>query len=348
MASQQGQLQALITEIEALLGRAEPKLPWMGTSKVSEQRRVMGQALDYLKELQGAPGGAGWGLMANPGAAIAPTASSTDATAPNASAEASSQQVLQALLQEMQYLRAQMVQPLTSEVIALQQQRETLKNEVRQLEQERLQRASAQLQPSPDWINEVVTQLRSSLIAELAPAPSARLSAPVDDFALTGNPPEQNLLAGADSLPQLSPQQRLEQLRHTQSQTDGMLLKLDANLRAVFESLDQSIQSYCDTLNQGLGAMHGLGQQGEFIFRTFVNHLAEQLQDADSELSEQLANQPALARLQGDMDDSIEESETADRDQLMDAVVDFDDVELEDLSEFDLDNGRGSHPISTR
>ncbi|WP_204141454.1 hypothetical protein [Halomicronema sp. CCY15110] len=338
MTSQQGQLQALITEIEALLGRAAPKLPWMGSGGVSEQRRVMGQALDYLKELQSTPGDAGWGLVASQGAAIAPT-SATPETATGATAE--SQQVLQALLQEMQYLRAQMVQPLTSEVIALQQQRETLKNEVRQLEQERLQRAAAAQQPSPEWVNEVVTQLRSSLIADLTPKLQALPSAPPDELALLAFSPEQNRLAGTESLPQLSPQQRLEQLRQIQSQTDGMLLKLDGNLRAVFESLDQSIQSYCDTLNQGLGAMHGLGQQGEFIFRTFINHLAEQLQAEGSALAEQLASQQELARLQGDIDDSMDDGDDSAidaQDDLMDAVVDFDDVELDDLSEFEGDD----------
>jgi hypothetical protein len=334
VTSQQGQLQALITEIEALLGRAAPKLPWMGSGEVSEQRRVMGQALDYLKELQSTPGDAGWGLVASQGAAIAPHA----ATETAAGAAADSQQVLQALLQEMQYLRAQMVQPLTSEVIALQQQRETLKNEVRQLEQERLQRAAAAQQPSPAWVNEVVTQLRSSLIADLTPKLQALPSAPPEDLTLSGFAPEQPQLAGGEPLPQLSPQQRLEQLRQIQSQTDGMLLKLDANLRAVFESLDQSIQSYCDTLNQGLGAMHGLGQQGEFIFRTFINHLAEQLQEEGSALAEQLASQQALARLQGDTDDSMDDEDDLEadvRDDLMASVIDLDDVELDDLSEFE-------------
>ena len=221
---------------------------------------------------------------------------------------------------------------------SLTHQRETLKNEVRQLEHQRLQQAAVTpaTQPSPAWISDVVEQLRVSLLAELTPSRRGLPGNPSEEDAFY-SAADQNLLTGSDTLPQLTPQQRLEQLRQIQSQTDGMLLKLDANLRAVFESLDQSIQSYCDTLNQGLDAMHGLGQQGEFIFRTFINHLAEQLQEEGSELIEQLASQQEQARLQGHIEDSDTDEDAAVRDELMDAIVDLEDVELDELSEFDLD-----------
>ncbi|MEM9818699.1 MAG: hypothetical protein AAF827_20140, partial [Cyanobacteria bacterium P01_D01_bin.6] len=335
MTSHQGQLQALITEMEALLGRAAPKLPWLVSGEASEQRRVMEQVLAYLQEQQGMTvPTANWGLATRQDETRALDAlDASDTTA------AQSQQMLQALLQEMQYLRAQMVQPLTSEVIALQQQRETLKNEVRQLQQERLQQREATLayQPPPDWINDLVEQLRAAVLDELA-QPLRRLqSSTLEDLTLSGAA-NQNLLMDAEGLSQLTPQQRLAQLQQVQSQTDGLLLQLDANLRAVFESLNQSIQSYCDTLNQGLDAMHGLGQQGEFIFRTFINHLAEQLQEEGSELAQKLvASQQELARLQGQTDDADTDDISFDRHEVMDVIVDLDEVELNELGEFELD-----------
>ncbi|HEY9890048.1 MAG TPA: hypothetical protein V6D02_16700, partial [Candidatus Obscuribacterales bacterium] len=295
MTSQQAQLQALITQIEALLGKAAPKLPWMAAGETSEQRRVMEQALAYLQELQATDAlTPGWGLVASGGAIAPPPATDPGAAA----AETTSQQVLQALLQEMQYLRVQMVQPLTSEVMALQQQRETLKNEVRQLELElerlRLAEASGGTAPNPVWVNEVVAQLRSSLLEQITPQLRALQAQMHDVPALSGT--AQDPYEVAADLPQLSPRQRLEQLQQVQAQTDYLLLKLDANLRAVFESLDQSIHSYSDTLTQGLDAMHGLGQQGEFVFRTFINHLAQQLQqESNSFLS---SGEEEWARLQ--------------------------------------------------
>ena len=52
MTSQSGQLQALITEIEALLTKAAPKLPWVMSGEANEQRRVMEQVLVYLQAMQ--------------------------------------------------------------------------------------------------------------------------------------------------------------------------------------------------------------------------------------------------------------------------------------------------------
>jgi len=307
----------------------------MMPGEAGEQRRVMEQALTYLKTWQDTAAQSPGGELAANASAIAPSA----AASADLVTEANSQQLLQALLQEMQYLRVQMVQPLTSEVMALQQQRETLKNEVRQLELERLQRSPAgESGPPPAWVNEVVGQLRSSLLEQLAPQFRALQSQINDNPALYGHPTPE-LLEGAPDLPQLTPQQRLEQLRLVQAQTDSMLLRLDANLRAVFESLDQSIQSYCDTLNQGLDAMHGLGQQGEFLFRTFINHLAEQLQEESAELSTRLSTRRETARLPGQVADSSDEPDDAliSRDELMEAVVNLDDVDLDDLDDVDLD-----------
>ncbi|MDB9528115.1 hypothetical protein PN498_19135 [Oscillatoria sp. CS-180] len=339
MTSQQGQLQALITEIEALLGRATPKLPWSAANADSEQRQLMELALAYLKEFREAK----TVLLDQAAVASDRTASSTlqETPDPYESAEATSHQVLQALLQEMQYLRVQMVQPLTNEVMTLQQQREALQNEVRELELNRSNRVdnpdTDRLNPA--WISEVVDQLRASLLEQLIPQIRALQ-------AQSNNPPllygtAQDPREAAADLPQLTPEQRLEQLQQVQAQTDYMLLKLDANLRAVFESLDQSIQSYSDTLNQGLDAMHGLGQQGEFIFRTFVNHLAQQMQqETGSYLTSSEAED--VARLEGREERPFEDSEASlsiDDDQ-MDAVVSLDEVNLEGISldpEIDVD-----------
>lgn len=342
MTAQQGQLQSLILEIEALLSKAAPRLPWVKSGEASEQRQILEQTLAYLQELQAtAAQSPGWGLGTGE-AAIAPSAPRhLPVAGPNNTVEADSQQVLQALLQEMQYLRAQMVQPLTSEVIALQQQREALKNEVRQLEQERLQRAAAPVGDiAPAWANDVVRQLRATLIEQITPEIRA-LQGQINTAPALQGTPAPNQLERDHDLPQLSPQQRLEQLHQIQSQTDYLLLKLDANLRAVFESLDQSIQSYCETLSQGLDAMHGLGQQGEFVFRTFINQLVEQLQAESSYLSRESAPARLSGQTEPSPDASIEQPPADEmlaevQDELMDSVLDLDDVELDDLDSLDL------------
>ena len=164
MTARQAKLQALITEIEALLGKASPRLPWVMAGEANQQRQVLEETYQYLKGLDAtAPGG--WGsLDPETGEIIA----GDDPT--RADTEANSQQVLQALLQEMQYLRSQTLQPLRTEVIALQQQREQLLSEVRELEHQRLQAAQSPANAlPPPLVDELVDRLRDTLLSQLHP-----------------------------------------------------------------------------------------------------------------------------------------------------------------------------------
>ncbi|PSN75748.1 hypothetical protein C8B47_30945, partial [filamentous cyanobacterium CCP4] len=123
MAVQQDELEALVAEIDSILGEAAPRLPWV-MSNDANQRQLLARARAYLAELKaGSPPADSSGLPYDPTAAAA-------------------SQVLKALLQEMQYLRGQTMQildPLRNEVATLRQQRELLLQEVQQLQQERSQ-----------------------------------------------------------------------------------------------------------------------------------------------------------------------------------------------------------------
>lgn len=340
MTLHQAQLQTLIAEIEALLTKATPRLPWVVAGEAGQQRRVLEQALAYLKQVEtGEMVSLGWQM--EPPAPIA-----TDLSAIAANPEATTQQVLHALLQEMQYLRSQTVQPLRTEIMALQQQREQLLQEVRQLELARLEMADSDvLQLAPAAVDDIVGRLREALMAQLQPQLRA-LQAQIREVpVLQGSlEPASSFDPGGTDLPQLQPQQRLDQLRQIQAQTDQLLLQLDANLRAVFESMEQSIQSYRDSLNQGLDTMHGLGQQGEVIFKAFVNHLAQQLgQETSAYMSTSalsgdredtgarlLAGQrPDLAdqRLNDEPIDGLEDWGAAEEDD--DAYLDLEDLDLD-------------------
>jgi hypothetical protein len=69
----------------------------------------------------------------------------------------------------------------------------------------------------------------------------------------------------------------VEQIQKVQNQTDQALTTLDTTLKVVFESLQQDINAYHDSLSQGLDKLHHLGEQGEVMFTTLVSRLAEQL-----------------------------------------------------------------------
>ncbi|MEO1299788.1 MAG: hypothetical protein AAFW75_29270, partial [Cyanobacteria bacterium J06636_16] len=350
MTSDQAQLQALIAEIESLLGQGTPRLPWSATGEPSQQRRLLERALASLRAFQAMAERSSTDRETLGDAAIAPPETA-------ANSEVTSQQVLQALLQEMQYLQSQTIQPLTHEVAALQQQREQLQDEVRQLESARSQltETNAFTPANPVWVNSLVDQLRSSLLEQLTPQLKALQARAEDAPALYGAADDPREIAA--DLPQLHPQQRLTQLRQIQSQTDHLLLRLDANLRAVFEAMEQSVQSYCDSLAQGLETMHGLGQQGEVIFGAFINHLAQQMrQDASylssgdrEEASGLLEGQDRLYRSHNksaltNESLSLEDEDFEEEDPLLQSIINLDDVDLnedssgEEITLFQLDD----------
>lgn len=86
---------------------------------------------------------------------------------------------------------------------------------------------------------------------------------------------------------------QVEQLQSVHDRADQVLGTLDTTLRVVFDSLQQDIDAYQDSLSQGLAKLHGLGEQGEAIFTALVSRLAQQL---GREASSYLQSQPqALA-----------------------------------------------------
>lgn len=98
MTAQKEQIQALITEIDSVLQRTTPRLPWVMSGEVAQQRQVLERVRNYLVALQQSdsrPAEFPW--LTGGGAFEGP-------------AEQSSQQLMQALLQEMGYLRANLSQ----------------------------------------------------------------------------------------------------------------------------------------------------------------------------------------------------------------------------------------------
>ncbi|HEY9642551.1 MAG TPA: hypothetical protein V6C57_18845 [Coleofasciculaceae cyanobacterium] len=263
--AQNDQVQALIQEIDEVLSKTSPRLPWVMSNDAMRQRQVLEQARTCLSTLQ------------VPGSADETTSSSAGSSAgllPSGQPAAeSAQQVLQSVLQEMTYLRVNMLQPMRSDVELLRQQREALAQEIRQLEAQRQQYALPQ-QPNPqllmEFLQSAMGQMQENLRGQVT-----QMVATLSDQA---EPP---LLEGVLEPPiapsALSPVQRLEQIQRVQTQSDQLLLKLDSTLQVIFESLQNNIQSYQESLEQGLSRIHNLGQQGEAMFAALVTRLAEQL-----------------------------------------------------------------------
>ena len=81
---------------------------------------------------------------------------------------------------------------------------------------------------------------------------------------------------------------QVEQLQTVHDRADQVLGTLDTTLRLVFDSLQQDIDVYQDSLSQGLAKLHDLGEEGEAMFSALVSRLVQQLgREASSYLQPQ-------------------------------------------------------------
>jgi len=269
VTSQKEQIQILITEIDSVLQRTNPRLPWVMSGEAIQQRQLLERVRNYLVALQQRlPSDEGLGG----GTSLMPQAPSTSAQIPpspdllqvEGAAEMTPYQMMQMILRDVSYLRANLT-PVPTQSPLNQQQ---LTAELLQVLMSRLQENLSQ------QIAQTLGNLRSQ---PLPYEPNAMLPGGVSVAGL-GNP-------------QASSQ--YEQLQNLRSRSDQMLVNLDSTLTVVFESLQRNIQAYQEALSQGLERMYSMGQQSEYTFKMLIDQLAEQLkQEASSYLQSSLKPVP--------------------------------------------------------
>jgi hypothetical protein len=268
VTSENLQIQALLQQINEVLDKTNPRLPWVMSSDAAQQRQVLEQTRQYLLSLQ--QNGTPEATQAEPS-----TLTNVQSSAQSAAAmEASAQQVLQAVVQEMNYLRSNMMQPLRSDIEMLRIQRDALSQEIRQLEMQRQQYGLPQQNPQylTEFLQAAMNQMQANLAGQVAQM-LATPQTPMNSDQLAGRQPT-GLLEGGPAAG-LSPAERLQRLQLLQSQSDQLMLRLDTTLRTVFESLQHNLQSYQDSLEEGLGRMHDMGRQGEAVFGAFITRLGQ-------------------------------------------------------------------------
>jgi hypothetical protein len=260
----QKDIQSLLDDIEGILPKAEARLPWPKTGEVAPVRRVLERVRSFLISQQHN------------------FTDSSEKPLPRTPQQEIVQQLMQAVAQDMNLLRAEAIRPLQADVEALKRERESLKREIQQLESKKQQiEASKQLhilqqQLISEFSAGLISRCSDSLAQELA-----QTLVNLEAHLLSSTPTSVAIAPGTsyrETVPNLlPPQQRVEQLRQLQAQSDKLMVTLDANQRAIFEALQRNLQSYQESLSLGLEKMHRLGLQGEMLFTAFVNSLAQQL-----------------------------------------------------------------------
>ncbi|WP_375478626.1 hypothetical protein [uncultured Nostoc sp.] len=168
---------------------------------------------------------------------------------------------------------SRLIQPLRTELELLLQERATLIQEIRQLEQKRLQNYSLaqQLTNQEQMITEFLQVLMSRLVPTLTPliGQTGENSASSSGGINYATSTTQSLLESPEGI------ERLTQLAR---ELDQRLLSLDGTVNVVFEALQRNINTYYESLSQALARMHSKGMQGEQLMASFVNNLTQHLQ----------------------------------------------------------------------
>ncbi len=136
------------------------------------------------------------------------------------------------------------LQSLDNDLENLRHQRQSLLQEIQQLEYERQQMMSECLERLAVCCTQVISQ----------PSSNAQEIDNLDQDSLSPSPVSREL------------------------SSSGLGNTVDSGLKTILDSLEQDLQTYADSLAQGIQRMHRLGQQGEAKFLAYFNRLQQQLE----------------------------------------------------------------------
>lgn len=211
-----------------------------------------------------------------------------------------------------------LLQPLRVELADLLAQRASLIQEIRQLEQRRLQNYSLtqQLVNQEQMISEFLQVLMSRLLPSLSPHLANSLNLTIGESA---NKNEATL----GTHPFFGSSEQMERLVMLARELDQRLLSLDGTVNLVFDALQRNIKTYHQSLSQALARMHSQGLQGEQLMTTFLDNLTQYLQQqswtelssSSSSDSQQVLTETSLSL--GQLADAAETSNIESLDEIL-------------------------------
>ncbi|MHC5737672.1 hypothetical protein [Nostoc sp.] len=168
---------------------------------------------------------------------------------------------------------SRLIEPLRSELELLLQERATLIQEIRQLEQKRLQNYSLAQQLTNQ--EQMITEFLQVLMSRLVPTLTPLVGQTGENSVSSSGAPNHATFA---TQPFLESPDSVERLTQLARELDQRLLSLDGTVNVVFEALQRNINTYYESLSQALARMHSKGMQGEQLMTSFLNNLTQHLQ----------------------------------------------------------------------
>ena len=303
MNSQKYKIQALIAEIDEVLSKPAPRLPWTGSIDTVHQRQLLERVRAYLvspdSRLAADKGSPSPNVRPQP--VPVPKVPLPKVPLP-AKGPSAAEQIMLAVTGEISHLRSSLTGPLQEDIEALRQEQQALIQEIKQLEAKRQQQQSlAQQQANQQQIISEFLQVLTARLEETLTSDFSQILGSLENqllpiasapYSLGSGQSEQPALNQQTSgeHPLLTPAQRLEQMQLFQSRADSLLMRLDSTMGIVFDALQANLETHQASLSQGIENMYGLSQQSEAMFAAFVNHLAAQLgREASSYVQEPIA-----------------------------------------------------------
>ncbi|MBD2439534.1 hypothetical protein [Nostoc sp. FACHB-110] len=289
MTSRADEIQKLIADIDNLLTNGK-RLPKLLSGPVPEAREVLERVRNLLLKLRETeesqspiPQPTGQIPTSPLLAKYAEQVNNQSAAPQNPAKQIDNEGIGNQLKSELAIL----IQPLQAELTALLQERSTLMQEIRQLEQKRLQNysISQQLANQEQIIGEFLQVLMSRLVPTVTPHIQEITPGVAASSTVHYSSPE---ITSAATPPLLESSQ-VERLNQFTRELDQRLLSLDGTVNFVFEALQRNINTYHESLSQALAKMHSTGLQGEQLMVSLLNNLTQHLQQQTASIQSDVA-----------------------------------------------------------
>ncbi|NEU76671.1 hypothetical protein PI95_030220 [Hassallia byssoidea VB512170] len=289
MTSRFEEIQRLIADIEDLFAKSGKRLPRVLSGQAAQEpRQLLERIRDFLIKLRDESENK---LAEQPQlspilAKFADRGNSESSPQPD-----QNQQQSVFVPQEQKIDFSALLQPLQAELQTLLQERATLVQEIRQLEQRRLHNYSLtqQMANQEQMISEFL-QVLMNRIVPITPQITDNLASGASQQLDTNYSTELESTSTPPFLESTPP----EQLTRFAAELDRRLLSLDGTVNVVFEALQRNIHTYHESLSQALARMHSQGVQTEHLMSSFLNNLTSQLQQSSLRGENETSSSPTI------------------------------------------------------
>ncbi|BAZ28183.1 hypothetical protein NIES4074_06140 [Cylindrospermum sp. NIES-4074] len=281
MTSRADETQKLIADIDNLLASSGKRLSRLLSGQAQEPKEVLQRVRDFLVRLGESEVSEESVQSQSSEQPLSPLLARFVEQGNNQSPSESPQLSQEQSTFEVGQLKSEfsvLIQPLQAELSGLLQERATLVQEIRQLEQRRLQNFSLtqQLANQEQMISEFLQVLMNRLVPNLTSHLGQNLANSPASTTVSENAVLEPVTPAAQ--PFLESSDQVEQLARLARELDQRLVSLDGTVNVVFEAIQRNINTYHQSLSQALARMHSQGMQGEQLMASFLNNLTQYLQ----------------------------------------------------------------------